>query len=95
MNNFAQHIPGIRIENIDSQFVLDSYATAMYCSSYMIEEDKTLTRTFRNIREDHLRTKFDIMNTISSLGKYLVNLQQMSVQQAVHIVLSLPLNCTS
>jgi len=53
----------------------------------MTKEDKTLTRTFKNILEDHVKTKSDILNTIISLGKDLVNLQQMSAQQAVHIML--------
>ena len=61
----------------------------------MTKEDKTLTLTFRSIRENHIKTKCDIMNTISSLGKALLNMQQMSAQQAVHIVLSLPLKSSS
>jgi hypothetical protein len=35
------------------------------------------------------------MNTISILGKALLNMQQMSAQQPVHIVLSLPLKSSS
>ena len=35
------------------------------------------------------------MNTISILGKALLNMQQMAAQQVVHIVLSLPLNSSS
>ena len=61
----------------------------------MTKEDRTLTRTFKNIREDQVKAKYDILKTISSLGKAFVNLQQMSAQQAVHIVLSIPLNCSS
>lgn len=61
----------------------------------MKKEDKTLTRTFRKIREDHFKTKSDIMNTISSLGKDLANMQQMSAHQEVHIVLSLPQKSSS
>jgi hypothetical protein len=35
------------------------------------------------------------MQMIRTLGNTLLNLQQMSAQQAVHIALSLPLNCSS
>jgi hypothetical protein len=35
------------------------------------------------------------MKTISRLGKALVNMQQMSAQQVVHIILPLPLNTSS
>ena len=94
-NSFAQHIPATWIANTNSQFVLNSYVVAMYCSSYMTKEDRTLTLTFRSIRENHIKTKCDIMNTISSLRKALLNKQQMSAKQVVHIVLSLPLNSSS
>lgn len=76
-NSYPRHIPSMWIANTDSQFVLDSYATAMHCNSYMTKEDKTLTYTFKNIHENCLQTKSDIMNTINCLGKALVNMQQM------------------
>ena len=39
-NNFAQHILLIWGTNNDAQFVLDSYATSTYCSSYMKKLNK-------------------------------------------------------
>ena len=61
----------------------------------MTKHDNTLTRTFRKKREDRKKTNYDVMDTISSLGKSLVNMQQMSTQLAVHVVLSLPLRNSS
>jgi hypothetical protein len=95
MNSFSRHIPKIRNANTNSQFIIDSYATIAYCSSYMIKFDKTMTSTFKRIREEHEKSNIDIMKTISRLGKALVNMQQSSAQQAIHIILSLPLNNSS
>lgn len=61
----------------------------------MTELDKTMTTTFKRIRIEHEKNNVDIMQTISRLGKALVNMQQMFAQQAVHIILALPLNSSS
>jgi len=45
--------------------------------------------------EEHEKSKFDAMQMICTLGNTLLSLQQMSTQQAVHIVLPLPLNNNS
>ena len=61
----------------------------------MTKLDKTMTSMFKHIREEHKQTNVDVVQTITRLGKALLNLQQMSSQQAVYIVLSLPLNASS
>ena len=94
-NSFSRHVANIWNANIDSQFIVDSFATAMYCSSYMTKFDRTITSTFKRIREEHKKSDVSVIKTISNLGKALVNMQQMSAQQAVHIILSLPLNTSS
>ena len=94
-NSFSHHIPGVWNANIDSQFLLHSYAVATSCSTYMTKLDGTIIETFRHIRKEHQKTNIDIIQTISRLGKALLNLPQMSVQQDVYIVLSLSLNTSS
>jgi hypothetical protein len=91
----VKHIPNVWNANTDCQFVLDSYAVVAYCSSYMTKLDKKITTTFKRIQTKHEKNKVDIMQTISRLGKALVNMQQMSAQQAVHTILALPLNSGS
>jgi len=61
----------------------------------MTKIDKTMTSTFKRIREDHEKMNVDIMKTISRLGKALLNMQQMSAQQSIHIILPLRLNASS
>ena len=61
----------------------------------MTKQDNTLTKTSRKIREENRKTNSDVMETVVALEKSLVNMQQMSAQLAVHIVLSLPLSSSS
>ena len=42
-NAFNQKIAHIWHANIDIQFILDLYAIATYCTSYMTKVDKTIT----------------------------------------------------
>ena len=39
-------MPTLWKANIDAQFVLNAYAAAMYCSSYMEKVDKSMTNAF-------------------------------------------------
>ena len=82
-------------ENTDAQYVLNAYAATLYCTSYMTKVDKSIKSAFRRIRKEHERSHIDAMQMICMLGNTLLNLQQMSTQQAVHIALSFPLNCSS
>jgi ATP-dependent DNA helicase PIF1 len=81
--------------NTDVQYVLNAYATTSYCTSYMTKIDKSMTSAFRKIHKEHERSHIDAIQMIHTLGNTLLNLQQMSAQQAVHIALSLPLTCSS
>jgi hypothetical protein len=61
----------------------------------MTKIDKSMKSAFKIIRKEHERIHIDSMQMIHTLGNALLNLQQMSAQQAVHIALSLPLTCSS
>ena len=77
--------------NIDAQYVLNAYVAASYCSSYMTKVDKSRINEFKRIHKDHVKKKIDDIQMIPTLGNTLLNLQQISSQQVVHITLSLPL----
>jgi hypothetical protein len=61
----------------------------------MTKVENSMTSAFRRIRKEHERTHIDAIQMIRMLGNTLLNIQQMSSQQAVHIALSLHLNCSS
>jgi hypothetical protein len=94
-NSFSKGMSVMWNENIDAQYVLNAYLATLYCTLYMTKVDKSMTSAFRRIRKKHEKSHVDTMQMIHTLGNTLLNLQQMSTQQAIHIALSLPLNCSS
>ena len=54
----------------------------------MTKLDKIVTMTFTHIREEYQKENVDVVQTISRLGKALLNLQQMSAQQAIYYFIS-------
>lgn len=68
---------------------------ASYCSAYMKKIDQTLSSSFKKICEESLSNNYDATQVIWKLGNALLAHQKMSSQQAVHIVLSLPLHHSS
>jgi hypothetical protein len=94
-NGFSKDMSIMWNANTDAQYVLNSYVVASYCTSYMTKVDKSMTSAFRRICKEHEKSQIDVMQMICTLGNTLLNLQQMYAQQAVHITLSLPLNCSS
>jgi hypothetical protein len=94
-NSFSKYQPVMWNANTDAQYVLNAYATTSYCASYMEKVDKSMTSAFRRIHKEHERNHIDTMQMIRALGNTLLNLQQISAQQTVHVALSLPLDCGS
>jgi hypothetical protein len=56
---------------------------------------KSMTSAFRRIQKEHETSHIDAIQMIHTLSDTLLNIQQMSAQQAIHIALSLPLTCSS
>jgi hypothetical protein len=94
-NSFSKDMSVMWKENTDAQYVLNAYAQASYYTLYMRKIDKSMTSAFRKIRKEHEGSHIDAIQMIHTLGNTLLNLQQMSSQQAVHIVVSFPLTCSS
>jgi len=94
-NSFSKDMLVLWNENIDAQYVLNAYDATSYCTSYMTKVEKSMTSAFRRIHKEHETSHIDAIQMIRMLGNIFLNIQQMSAQQAVHIALSLRLNCSS
>lgn len=77
--------------NTDVQFILDPYAAATYCTSYMTKVDKTITVELKSILQKCIGEKTDANLRILKLGNAFLNAQQMSAQLAIYLILSIPL----
>jgi hypothetical protein len=94
-NNFSKYMSVMWKANTDAQYMLNGYVAASYRTLYMTNIDKSMTFAFRKIRKEHERSHIHAIQMIRTLGNTLLNLQQMSAQQAIHIALSFPLTCSS
>ena len=77
--------------NTDIQFILDPYAAATYCTSYMTKVDKSMTTELKSILQNCITNKTDANIRILKLGNVFLNAQQMSAQLAIYLILSIPL----
>jgi hypothetical protein len=67
-NSFANDMPNLWNANTNAQYVLNAYAAASYCSSYMTKVDKSMTNAFRRIHKEHERSEIDAIQMIRTLG---------------------------
>lgn len=94
-NAFGINVAPIWFANTDAQFVLDPYAAASYCTSYMTKIDKTISKELYKIIQHCIAEKTEANIRIQKLGNAFLNAQQMSAQLAAYLVLSLPLHHAS
>jgi hypothetical protein len=58
-NAFNKDIANLWYANTDIQFILDPYATATYCTSYMPKVDKSITTELKSILQKCIAEKTD------------------------------------
>jgi hypothetical protein len=88
---FSVHVGPLWEANINSQFILDPYAIAIYCISYLTKVDKFVTWEMQIISNKCKCEETETSKWIKKLGNAFLNAQQMLIQRAVHICLSIPL----
>ena len=57
----------------DIQFILDPYAVATYCTSYMTKVDKSMTMELKSILQKCITNKIDANIRILKLGNVFLN----------------------
>ena len=90
-NAFNKSTSNIWYANTNIQYILDSYAAATYCTSYMTKMDKNITSELQSIIQKCIDNKVLADEQILKLGNVFLNAQQMSAQLAIYLILSLPL----
>ena len=81
--------------NMDMQFVLDPYAAAMYVVSYMMKGQRGLSQIMdRTIKECNEKNA-TVLERIRQSGNAFMNAQEICAQEAVYLLLGLPLKQSS
>ena len=82
--------------NMDIQFVLDVYACAMYIVSYISKAQKGMSRQLLQRACDEARQgNSSIKQQVRDIGNKFLNSVEISAQEAVYIVLQLPMRKSS
>ena len=81
--------------NMDIQFVLDVYACAMYIVSYISKAQKGISEILRAACDEARKGNTTIKQQVRDIGNKFLNNVEISAQEAVYIVLQLPMRKAS
>ncbi|CAB4000987.1 Hypothetical predicted protein [Paramuricea clavata] len=80
---------------MDIQFVLDVYACAMYIVSYISKAQKGMSDLLRNACAEAKEGNSTIKQQVRDIGNKFLNSVEISAQEAVYIILQLPMRKSS
>ena len=80
---------------MDIQFVLDVYACAMYIVSYISKAQKGMSELLRQACAEARKGNSSIKQQVRDIGNKFLNSVEISAQEAVYIVLQLPMKKSS
>ena len=77
--------------NIDIQFILDPCACAMYIVSYISKSQRGMSSLMHAAAKEARNGNFDIKRQVRHIGNAFSNSVEVSAQEAVYLVLQMPL----
>ena len=81
--------------NMDIQYVLDPYACATYILSYITKEQRGMSKLLEKASEEARSGNKDITDRVRHIGNKFLNAVEISAQEAVYLVLQMPLRRSS
>ena len=81
--------------NMDIQFVLDVYACAVYIVNYISKGQKGMSELLREACAEARKGNLNIKQQVRDIGSKFVNNVEISAQEAVYIILQLPMRKAS
>ena len=81
--------------NMDIQYVLDPYACAVYILSYITKGQRGMSKLLRKASEEAKEGNNDIVKRVRHIGNKFLNAVEISAQEAVYLVLQMPLRRSS
>jgi hypothetical protein len=81
--------------NMDIQFVLDVYVCEMYIVSYISKAQKGMSDLLRNACAEAKEGNSTIKQQVRDIGNKFLNSVELSAQEAVYIILQLPMRISS
>ena len=95
VNNYDERLLKAWQANMDIQFVLDPYACAVYILSYIVKGQRGMSELLENACKEAKLGNKDIKNQIRHIGNKFLSAVEISAQEAVYLVLQMPLRRAS
>ena len=95
INNYNKHCLLAWRANMDIQFILDIYSCAMYVVSYISKAQRGMSELLRKACEEAREGNLSIKQQVRDIGNKFLNSVEISAQEAVYIVLQLPIRRSS
>ena len=95
INCYYPHLLKAWRANMDIQFVLDPYACAVYILSYITKGQRGMSKLLRKACEEAKEGNKNIVGKVRHIGNKFLNAVEISAQEAVYLVLQMPLRRSS
>ena len=95
INCYNPHLLKAWQANMDIQFVLDPYACAVYILSYITKGQRGMSKLLRKACEEAKEGNKNIVSKVRHIGNKFLNAVEISAQEAVYLVLQMPLRRSS
>ncbi len=95
INCYNPHLLKAWQANMDIQFVLDPYACAVYILTYITKGQRGMSKLLRKACEEAKEGNRNIVNRVRHIGNKFLNAVEISAQEAVYLVLQMPLRRSS
>ena len=91
INNYNASCLSAWRANMDIQFILDVYACAVYIVSYISKAQKGMSQLLRKACDEAKKGNSNIKQQVRDIGNKFLNSVEISAQEAVYLVLQLPM----
>ncbi len=89
INTYSPDVIRVWKANMDLQYILDPYACVMYIASYMLKSEKAMGELLKQVSKECRGEQ--IKTQLRRLGSVFLTHREVSAQEAVYRILSLPL----
>ncbi len=95
INAYNPMIMSLHRANMDIQFILDPYACLMYCVDYISKSENGMSKLLREALNELKKGNSTVRERLRVIANKFLNSSEISAQEAVYHILSIPLSVSS
>ncbi|CAF5054955.1 unnamed protein product, partial [Rotaria magnacalcarata] len=95
INAYNSMIMSLHRANMDIQFILDPYSCLMYCVDYINKSENGMSELLREALNELKKGNSTVKERLRVIANKILNSSEISAQEAVYHILSIPLSISS